>query len=294
VTEFLQWPLESASAVESATFGWSQSGSNIALDFHGDPVAAAVTVLSDGNHHMALEETLSSFVTKHSEVKQVFYVTLPPQLLLQIISSKVFMLGNLRFPIKADIILSPAAILKKLTASGDLLQSQPFIKNKGNVLLVARHNPKNISGVEDLFRDDVRIFISNAKTETASHIGYRETLVKIANEKGLSGDKLENWLDAGSSKFIMGNSVHHREAPQALFENRCDVAIVYYHLALRYSRIFPDLFEFVHLDDGPSNVVSTIHMGELASCGPWSKKIYTFLQSQQVKDIYIQHGLQEI
>jgi len=91
------------------------------------------------------------------------------------------------------------------------------------------------------------LFVSNASTEKASHIGYRNTLVNLAKRKGLQSDKLENWIDKGSSRIRFGQSVHHREAPQALFENQCDVAILYYHLALRFTRIFPELFELIPL-----------------------------------------------
>ncbi len=301
MAEYLEWPPEQAIEMDTRSCGWSQPGSNIALDFHGNPNSAAVTVLSDGNHHMALQETLSGFVRQQAAVNDVFYVTLPPQLLIKIIKNKQLVLGNLVLPVCPDIMLSPPGVIDALSVSGELSQRVPFIKNRGNVLLVRKNNSKNITGVEDIFREDVRIFISNANTEKASHAGYRETLINVAKQKGLQSDKLKKWIDKGASQIMFGKSVHHREAPQALFENQCDVAIVYYHLALRFTRIFPGLFELIPLggsvdnpQPGPTNVVSAVHMGLFAGCGLWGKKLYDYLQSQAVKKIYARHGLQEI
>jgi len=291
VTEHLKWPAELASQQNTPASSWFQPGNNIALDFHGDPYTADITLLSDGNHHMALQETLAG----SEYAKNIFYVTLPPQVLLQIIINKEVYLGNLRLPVQPHIILSPATIIDTLLASGKLSKSVPFIKNRGNVLLIRKGNPKNIFRVEDILRDDIRLFISNASTEKASHLAYRDTLNNIAQNK-----QLEEWLESGSSRIMFGKKVHHREAPQALFENHCDVAILYYHLALRFVRIFPDDFEIIPLggtaDDpqpGPENVISDVHMG-LFTDTTAGEGLFDYLQSQTVKDIYRTHGLQEI
>jgi len=45
----LDWPEEQAGA-DNHFFHWVQPGSNICLDFHGDPVQAQLVVFSDGNH----------------------------------------------------------------------------------------------------------------------------------------------------------------------------------------------------------------------------------------------------
>ena len=53
--------------------------------------------------------------------------------------------------------------------------------------------------------------------------------------------------ELSGTKVEYGERIHHREAPQAIMDGRADVAIVYYHLALGYTRIFPSLFEMVPL-----------------------------------------------
>jgi len=64
----LDWPLEAARQNDPSN-RWSHPGSNICLDFHGDPITAELVVFSDGNHHMALQTCLQEFRTQHPEVK---------------------------------------------------------------------------------------------------------------------------------------------------------------------------------------------------------------------------------
>ena len=52
----LEWPQEAARLQESDEPSFGHAGSNLCLDFHGDPKRAGLVVFSDGNHHMALEE----------------------------------------------------------------------------------------------------------------------------------------------------------------------------------------------------------------------------------------------
>jgi len=298
-SEFLVWPYEGAIQIERVDSSWNQPGSNLVLDLHGDPDAAGLTLLSDGNHHMALEEALQCFIRQYPRASEIFYVTLPPRILLQILDQHKICLGNLCLSVTADLILSPLAVLEKLSATRKISHYAPFIKNQGSVLLVPKGNPDNISGIDDLFRDDIRLFISNPETEKVSHISYRDTLVNMAAQLGLQSVRLAQWIDHGSDRILYGKSVHHREAPQALISRQCEVAIVYYHLALRYSRIFPEHFEFIPLggtvenpQPASENVISEIYMGLIEDGGEWGKTLYDFLQSKVVKDVYQKHGLQ--
>ena len=59
----LIWPAERPRAAAPGS-EWSQSRSNLCLDFHGDPASAQLAVSSDGNHHMALAGCVESFVPR--------------------------------------------------------------------------------------------------------------------------------------------------------------------------------------------------------------------------------------
>ncbi len=294
----LHWPAETIQTGKKAT-RWCQPASNIVLDFHGDPFNAEIIVFSDGNHHMALLPSLQSFVDATPGVSEIFYATTPPGPIVSVLRTGTLQLGNLTLSVRPHLFISPPHVLDNLQQEGFLKNHRLLARNKGSVLLVAKNNPKNILSVADLMRDDVRLFISNPDTESVSHQGYRKTLVGIAVEQGLNRHEFE--MSVFEATIVLGERIHHREAPEAVASGTADAAIVYYHLALRYVRIFPELFDMILLGGSssnpaahPENRIAAIHIGLVGDGGPWGEKLMCFLLGHTVADIYHQHGLQHV
>lgn len=120
-----------------------------------------------------------------------------------------------------------------------------FARSRGNAYLVRAGNPKGIHGVADLLRPDVVPFMSNPNTEAASYGVYRETMLATARARGLDVGTLGRRLSGEGGAIVFGERIHHREATQALADGKADVTMAYYHLGLRYVRIFPGEFEIV-------------------------------------------------
>jgi accessory colonization factor AcfC len=207
-------------------------------------------------------------------------------------------LANLRLSRLPHVFISPTNVMNKLTNEGFINNHRAFMQSRGNVLLLSKDNPNKIHGITDLLRDDVRLFISNPQTEKASYQVYHDTLLGLAQEQGLDCSLLEQTLSLESNKTVFGDCIHHREAPQALYDGDADVAMVYYHLALRYTRIFPDIFDFIVLggskeqpQPSPANITTTYHAGLLQDSGEWGGSFLDFLFSDPVTDIYETHGL---
>lgn len=288
---YLDWPIEQAKPhLEGPAV--SLPGSNICLDFHGDPARAQLVVFSDGNHHMALEECLQAFLGEHPGAEDVFYATTPPRVLVEAMQSGGLSLGNLRISRMPHVFISPPAVLEKLLRMGALRSHRPFMRNRGSALLVRRGNPKAIQGVADLLRRDVRLFISNPETETVSYEIYAETLTRLAQREGVA---LVFGEDASGQRphLVYGRAIHHREAPACLAEDRADVAIVFHHLALRYTRIFPDMFETVTLSrpEDPDNLAAETHIALMGDGGRWGPAAFDFLLGNRAAEIYRRHGL---
>jgi hypothetical protein len=292
----LPWPLEAARQVD-AEFVWNDGRFNRVLDFHGDPLGAGAVVFSDGNHHMALEETLRAFVAEQPEVGDVFYVTLPPSVLLPLLEGGILRLGNLCLPVQPHVFISPMEVLETLVDRGRVQHLRRFARSRGCALLVNRGNPCGVSGVHDLFRTEVRLFISNPERERASFSVYSETLHQLAQAAGFDADTLTARLASGHPNCMHGQRVHHREAPAALAAGRADVAVLYHHLALRYVRAFPDRFEMVPLPGSaesgpfPQHVVTTYGVGLVEAGGTWGARLHEFVLGQQAAAIYRAHGL---
>ena len=293
----LRWPEEHAGASPSAAC-FSHAGSNLCLDFHGDPSRAGATVLSDGNHHMALEAALTDFVKRHPEVREVFYTTTPPRVMTDIARAGAIRIGNVQLTIKPDIFIGPPRVLQGLVDAQLMIAHAPFMRSTGVVFLVQQGNPKHIDHVGDLLRDEVRLFLSNPDTESVSHQAYKNCLIALAEKTHITLPFLTPTSgQPDPQKLIYSECIHHREAPQAVADGRADVAMVYYHLALRYQRIFPKQLELVWPDGDEAQRAcepSHFYCGMSVQHGPWGEALYQHLMSEDVAAIYRHHGLESL
>ena len=267
---------------------WCHPSTNLVLDFHGDPAAADLCVLSEGNHNMALRETLQRFQARMPPPAAYFYATTPPGPILTLLARGRLQIGNLVLSVSPHVFIGPPEVLDRLAAEGRVSDHRPFVRNQGNVLLVRKGNPKGIASVEDLVGKGATVFLSNPETEGASHRAYAATLA------ALSGDPA--FLDRIDAVF--GERIHHREAPASVAAGAADAAVVFHHLALHFTRLFPGVFEIVPLggtvdrpEPLPGNVVGLTHAGLVGDGGRFGGAFFEFLLSETVADIYRRHGL---
>ncbi len=294
----LNWPPEWA-APPANEFWWQDGGHNRVLDFHGSPSSSGITLLSDGNHHMALADSLQAFVREHPEIGDVFYVTLPPPVLLQIMQAGGVRLAHLSLDIRPQVFIGPKAFIDKVSAQIRLHPARAFARSKGQALLIARGNPKSIDSPADLGREDVRLFISNPAREAASFEVYLQALVDLCPAGGLDVQSMRERLVSGCHNIVHGQHVHHREAPASVANGRADAAIVYRHLALRYCRVFPEQFDMIELNDFGSGTderrpVVTEYFVAAIEGDSWGTRLANFMSSDAVSEAYRYHGLEPI
>ncbi len=164
-TEPLVWPVEAALAAgethqAKVSAELSVPKSNIALDLHGDPLRAHAVVFSDGNHHMALEETLSCFLRDNPDARDILYVTTPPRIVIDALKFGRINVGNLSLTISPHVFIGPDDVLDKLNKSGFVESHKPFMRSAGLSILLAKGNPRMIQNPTDLLSDRVRLAIS--------------------------------------------------------------------------------------------------------------------------------------
>lgn len=292
----LNWPDETARPAGRDEPRFAQPGSNICLDFHGDPLRAKLVVFSDGNHHMALQEALRAFLVKHPAVEDIFYTTTPPRVAVQMLRAGTLDIGNLRLSLTPHLFISPPSVLDQLIAEKRMSGYRPFMRSRGVVLLLRRGNPKRIAGLRDLLRPEVKLFLSNSVNEKVSYQIYTDCLRRLAMNEGLTLGFLAHAPgQPDPAKLMYGQSIHHREAPQAIADGEADVALVFYHLALRYQRIFPDLFDYVwptgSLGEQDCDI-NHFNCGLIGDGGAWGGKLMEFLAGEVVTEIYRSHGLE--
>jgi len=293
----LPWPPEAARYPDDAVRKFVAPGSNLALDFHGDPVMAGLALYSDGNHHMALEASVRAFLAANPKAVDVFYTTTPPAPLVDALKGDGLVLGNLRISRKPDVFIGPDNILSGLVEDGLMTKHVPFAESRGNVLLVRKDNPKGISSVADLLSDNVTLTGSNPITEKASFSIYKEAISNLSQEAGINEDAIVMKLSVAGPRTVHSQIIHHREVPELIGAGHADAAVIYYHLALRYTRIFPDVFEFVDIGGVLSgqctikNPTTRYHIGLVGDGGRWGEHFVSFMQGNTAQRLYEEHGL---
>ncbi|MBU2581123.1 MAG: substrate-binding domain-containing protein [Alphaproteobacteria bacterium] len=293
VSPDLDWPNESAAGVLENTGNLTHPGSNILLDLHGDPLRARLAVFSDGNHHMALEETLQAFLAANSSAEDVFYATTPPRIIIDALASGRICCGNIVLSLHPHVFISPDNIMTRLSADGLVGPSIPFMRSDGLSILLAKDNPRNIVEPDDLFRDGVRLAVSNPATETASFSIYEAALIAIGARTGRDESDIRDYLRGDG--VVKSRLIHHREIPQIVASGHADASLVYHHLALRYARIFPNEFQLLRVDLEellkPEAYLTAYCAALVGDGGAYGSALMDFLGSSLVTSIYAKHGL---
>ncbi len=291
----LAWPAETAAPASGNEAAFAHAGSNLVLDLHGDPAQARLAVFSDGNHHMALADALAQFARLHPQLGEPFYATTPPRVVSEWLAAGALRLGNLRLAVRPHAFVSPPGVLERLRAAGSIAAHAPVARNRGAVLLVGRGNPLDIRGIADVASGEVRVFLSNPRTEKVSFDAYFETLRRVASAAGTGLDFVAaDGTLAPASRIVLGELIHHREAPQAVASGNADCAVVFSHLGLRYKRIFPEHFDLVALGHEELHVKGDIHVAVVGDGGEFGAAFAEFMRGPQAAAIYAHHGMDAI
>jgi ABC-type molybdate transport system substrate-binding protein len=177
-----------------------------------------------GNQFFAMDEVVASFQKTHPGIT-VGLITLPPGLLLSAIQGGGWTYNGKPYPCAPDIYASVnLGHLRTLKAAGLMSQYAIYMHNELQ-LMVANGNPKNIAGIDDLVRSDVRTSLPNPVNEGIMQFYARKVLerhgiwAEIANGQQCVSCQTtpRNWFTA----------VHHRETPQRIRDNESDAGIVW-------------------------------------------------------------------
>ncbi len=291
-----QWPPEGVFCKANALFDWRGSGANQVLDFHGNPVTADICIFSDGNHHMALEACLQEYARQHSI--ELFYATLPPPVLLEIIKANGICLANLCLPVSPDLLIGPATFLSQAGSVIALDQSTQFARSRGNSFLVRPEYAAKVTSFKSIVNNRLKLFISNPVTETASHQLYLQTLENMALEEGFSKQEFRQWMAADSGYIVTGSHVHHREVVERLRSGAADVALLYHHLALRYASIFSEYFVAVPVyasgtpAPAPQQVLADYHIAKVKNNNLLTDDLLDFFVGDKAAAIYARFGIE--
>ena len=177
-----------------------------------------------GNQFFAMDEVVGAFQKSHPGVT-VGLITLPPGLILSAILGGGWTYNGKEYRGTPDIYASVnLAHLQQLRTAGLMSKYEIYMHNELQIM-VAKGNPKRMSGIDDLVRNDVRTSMPNPINEGIMQFYARKVLERhgiwstIANSQECASCQTtdRNWFTA----------VHHRETPDRIRDDKSDAGIVW-------------------------------------------------------------------
>jgi ABC-type molybdate transport system substrate-binding protein len=123
--------------------------------------------------------------------------------------------------------------LKTLKKAGLMNEYAVYMHNE-MVLMVAKGNPKNIKGIADVKRADVRTSMPNPISEGIMTFYGRKVLERHGLWNHVSGGKECNSCQTTPNNWF--TSVHHRETPDRILAGTSDTGIVWVTEAIEAQR----------------------------------------------------------
>ncbi len=255
------------------------------LDLHGDPLRADLVVFLNGNQWMVMEDLLVAFHQEHPEVKNIFYETLPPGILLQQIRCGTLRMGELIISVPPDVYTAGREEMESLLKDCFIKEYVPYAKNH-LAIMVPQGNPQGITGWQDLGRPGVRVVMPNPETEGVGRLilkamkktGGRE-LVEAVMEKKLTNE--ETFL----------TQIHHRQTLLLLMDGNADAGPVWISEALYQKRIGSPLDYVPILEEQNESGTYFIAIVErTAQHRVAAAAFLDFMRRKQAQDIYAGYG----
>jgi hypothetical protein len=293
----LPWPPELPAALVPRASVYVSEKSNVVLDFHGSIQDPDLVIFMAGNQYRVFPDLLPAFrkwiatQPRYGGLRadRIFYATTPPGRLIDAMDSGQLVLGNFWIDVRPDrlwpdVFMTGPRQQRRLRAARYIDGWSVYTRNRGVVLLIRAGNPKNIRGIADLLRDDVRVALSSPTREPASFESYSNTL------RAQGGAQFPD-LVLKKHNTISPAAVHHRENAQFIYDGVADVAPMYYHFGDYLKRRRPEYFDYVALPvEGNFRDALAISLIRNAQHKAVGEAWLEFIRSDAAADVFERHG----
>ncbi|WP_288096264.1 substrate-binding domain-containing protein [Hydrotalea sp.] len=251
-------------------------------DLFGDINNPQLVVFFAGNQFMCLDDLIAAFKKQYPQYQRIFAETLPPGILAKQIEGGSITIGNMRITLQPDVYTAGKSRIDKM--ANYFVDTTAYAYNK-LAIMVPKGNPKNIHGLKDLGRKDIKVSMPNPEWEG---IGRRieEAYVKaggVALKNEIMDVKVKN-----QTTYL--TQIHHRQTPMRILYAQSDAGPVWYSEAY-YQQMINHPIEMVTIPDN-ENITAT-YMAGLMKNAPHkqaAKDFMTFLTSPAAKTIYRKYG----
>ena len=256
--------------------------------FEQMPKAGLILWLA-GNQFFAMDDVIRAYQKRHPGTG-VGLITLPPGLLLQAIKAGGWTYANKDYRGLPDVYASVnLGHLKQLKASGMMDSYSVYMHNELQIM-VAKGNPKKITGVQDLARGDVRTSMPNPINEGIMQFYIRKVLERHGLWQAISGGKECVHCQVTPNSWF--TAVHHRETPDRILANQSDAGMVWKTEVLAAERGGAKIDAVVLPDEDSlrrevSYVIGMLKAAPHAAAG---QAFLEFLSSPECQQAYAKYG----
>lgn len=251
-------------------------------DLFGDINDPQLVVFFAGNQFMCIDDLMAAFKKEHPQYQRIFAETLPPGILAKQIMGGSITIGNMRITLKPDVYTAGKSRTDQMPEY--FSRTVPYAYNR-LAIMVRKGNPKNVKGLKDLGRADVRVSMPNPEWEG---IGKRieEAYVK-AGTKTLRKTIMETKVKDSTTYLTQ---IHHRQTPMRILYNQSDAAPVWYSEAY-YQMMINHPTDLVEIPEA-ENISATYVAGQMKNAPHMqaAKDFMDFLISPVAKAIYRKYG----
>ncbi|MGC8554566.1 MAG: substrate-binding domain-containing protein [Candidatus Acidulodesulfobacterium sp.] len=199
-------------------------------DYHGNITAAilhpksSLTLYIGGNIFFVLPHLVKAFMKKYPNVKHVFYITIPPGILIRMWKhNDTITLGNLTMRVVPDVYMAGAKKLQYTNKIG--MTEGPIVTYVTNDLEIMTYkgNPFHITGLKSFMNPKITLSMPNPAWEGIAK-QIKASLVKAG------GKKLEQavYNYGVKSGRVFLTHIHHRQTPMRIMEKKSDAGVNWY------------------------------------------------------------------
>ena len=263
------WPQDTEVEVPFLT----QVNSSDINDLHGD-LDCDFIISTAGNYHFALLEAMQGrpdlgfeglqTILQRDYGLKVCWSTSPPISVDQAINEKL-QFKNIIMHGKPALAMGPGGVMNQLLAKDLISGNTPFLRNKGNAILIRADKARKIKDVCDLGNKTIRVVTPNNTLEPGSFGNFSGTIFNVAdqNDYGCDATNLFNSIfsqdisqidqtpfanptdidgvlsvfgrgmdPAGrGAKWVASSRIMHRDVPYALCYDLADAGVIFWHQA---------------------------------------------------------------
>ncbi len=251
-------------------------------DLHGDVVDPQLVIFLSGNQFMVTGDLIRAFQEEHSRYERIFVETLPPGIMERQIEQEGLVIGNLRITHRPDVFTAGRNRIRELDDTRDWFARSVDYASNRLAIMVGKGNPKGITGLNSLGREDVRVSMPNPEWEGIGNrilASYRK-----AEGESLVRRVMDEKVEQGSTYLTL---IHHRETPRRILADQSDAGPVWHTEVFYQQNALDNPIEGVPIpDDENETAIYTAASLRSAPHAKAAEDFLDFLLSERGQEIY--------